>query len=139
VIIKTRPEQNRAKIVLHIPLPTSVDRPFVILVKLVNKVILEVPNALIATLVNRVLAMEDNVKHVRRVNLVRPMIKILHLVRHVTQAIINKLWVKHRVCHAYQEHLQPFPAQLPAINVGLVNTNQNPMLQNALPLQKDKS
>ena len=139
MIIKTRPEQNRAEIVLHIPLPTSVDRPFVILVKLVNKVILEVPNASTATLVNRVLAREVNAKHVRRVNLVRPTMQ--HLIRagHVARAIIKMNWVKHRVCHAYQEHLRPLPAQLPAINVGLVNTNQSPMLQNALPSQTGKS
>jgi len=139
VIIKTRPEQDRAKIVLQIPLPTSVGCPFVILVKLVDKVILEVPNASIATLVNRVLARDVNAKHVRRVNFVRPTMQ--HLIRagHVAQAIIKKTWVKHRVCHAYQEHLRPLPAQLPAMNVGLVNTNQSPMLQNALPSQTGKS
>ena len=139
VIIKTRPVQNCAKIVLQIPLPTSVDCPFVILVKLVNKVILEVRNASVATLVNRVLVMEVNVKHVRRVNLVRPMMQHLILAGRVRQAIIKKTWAKHRVCHAYPGHLRPLPAQLPAMDVGLVNTNQSPMLQNALPSQTGKS
>ena len=131
MIIKTRPVQNCAKIVLQIPLPTSVDCPFVILAKLVNKVILEVRNASVATLVNRVLVMEVSVKHVRRVNLVRPMMQHLILAGRVTQAIIKKTWAKHRVCHAYPGHLRPLRAQLPAMNVGLVNTNRSPMLQNA--------
>ena len=135
VIIKTRPEQNRAKVVLRIPLPISVGCPFVNLAKLVNKAILEVPNASVATLVNRVLVMEVNVKHVRRVNLVRPMMQHLILAGRVNQAIIKKTWAKHRVCHAYPGHLRPLRAQLPAMDVGLVNTNRSPMLQNASPSQ----
>ena len=108
-------------------------------VKWVKKVMLEVPNVPVVTRVNQGRVLMARVKHVRRVNLVRPTMQ--HLIRagHVARAIIKMNWVKHRVCHAYQEHLRPLPAQLPAMNVGLVNTNQSPMLQNALPSQTDKS
>jgi hypothetical protein len=51
-----------------------VDCRLVILVKLVKKVIPGVPNALVATPVNRVLVLMVLVKHVRRANPVHPMI-----------------------------------------------------------------
>ena len=43
------------------------------------------------------------------------------------------------VLGAFLENLPPPPAPLYAMNAGLTTTNRNPMLKNALLLQKDKS
>jgi hypothetical protein len=67
----------------------------------VKKVILEVSNAPVATLVNRVLVPMVRAKHVRLVNLVHPMIRRLFLARHVIPAIINTFRAKRLVCRAY--------------------------------------
>jgi hypothetical protein len=73
VISKTWPEQNRAKNVLQIRSPTPVDCRLVIRVKLAKKAVLEVPNAPVAPLVKRERVPMARAKHVRRVNLVHPM------------------------------------------------------------------
>ena len=64
----------------------------------------------------------------------------LQLLAKIVPLVIIKIQRnKPRVFRAYQGHLRPLPAQLPAIDVGLVNTNQSPMLQYALSSQKDAS
>ena len=66
----------------------------VILVKLVKKVILEVPNAPVATRVKRVRATVVLVNNARRVNRVRPMMIRPILARPVTRGIIKQLSAK---------------------------------------------
>jgi hypothetical protein len=67
------------------------------LVKLVKKVILEVPNAPVATRAKRVRATVVLVNNAPRVNLVNPMLKTLLLARRVTPANTKKKKDKPRV------------------------------------------
>jgi hypothetical protein len=83
-----------------------VDCRFVILVKLVKKVILAAPNAPVATLVNRVRVIMALVKRVRWVNLVHPMIKTLLHARHATPGIIKKIRAKRLVYRAFLERMK---------------------------------
>jgi hypothetical protein len=73
----------------------------VILVQLVKKVILEVPNAPVAVLVKPVLALVVLVKNVRLVNFVHPMTKTLLRARHVTPANTKKTEDKPRVTSVF--------------------------------------
>jgi hypothetical protein len=73
VIIKTRPEQNRAKIVLQIPLQTSVGFPRVILVVVAPKQKKAVQSVPVATRVNLVLAPVARVNNALLVNRGRSM------------------------------------------------------------------
>jgi len=83
-----------------------VDGRLVILVGLVKKVMLEVPNAPVATLVNRVRVIMVCAKHVRGVNLVNPMTILLILARHATLGFIKKIRAKRLVYPAYLERMQ---------------------------------
>jgi len=68
---------------------------------LAKKVILEVPNAPVAMRVKRVLVTMVRAKHVRRVNLVHPMIKTLRLARRATPANTKKKRDKQRVTSVF--------------------------------------
>ena len=109
VISKTKPEQHRAKNVLKIPLPTSVDCHLVILVKLVKKAMLEVPNAPVAMLVNRVRVIMVPVKYVRWANLVHPTIQTRLRARHANRATFKKIRAKLPVCRAFPERIKTVP------------------------------
>jgi hypothetical protein len=111
VISKMKPEQHRAKNVLKIRLPTSVGCRLVILVQLVKKVILEVPNAPVAVRVKPVLALVVLVKNVRLVNHEHPMIKTLLRARHVIPDFIKQLWAKHLVYRAFLARMKTIPVQ----------------------------
>jgi hypothetical protein len=78
----------------------------VIPVKLVKKVMLEVPNAPVATPVNRVRVLMVCAKHVQLVNLVNPMTILLILARHANRVTIKKIWAKRLVYHVYRERMK---------------------------------
>jgi hypothetical protein len=88
------------------PLPTSVDCRLVILVKLVKKASLVVPNAPVATRVKPERALAVLAKHVRRVNLVHPMIQKRMLVHHATRVFIKKIRAKRHACRAFLERMK---------------------------------
>jgi hypothetical protein len=94
-----------------------VDFPLVIRVKLVKKVIQEVPNAPVATLVNRVRVTMVRAKPVRRVNLVNLMIGRLILAHHANRATIKKSRVKRLVCRAFLARIKIHQANTPVKNV----------------------
>jgi hypothetical protein len=88
-----------------------VDCHLVILVKLVKKVILEVPNAPVVTLVKRVRVTVVNVNNVRQVNHVHPMIQTQFRAHRATLAIIKQIRAKHLVCHAFLALMRMIPVQ----------------------------
>ena len=128
VISKTKPEQHRAKNVLKIPLPTSVDCRLVIFVVLVKKVILVVPNASVATRVKPERALAVLAKHVRRANLVHPMTQKRMLVHHATRARIKKMRAKRLVCRAFLERMKTIPVQPNVKSAALGNTKMYPAM-----------
>ena len=77
------------------------DCRLVIRVKLVKKVILEVPNAPVVPRAKRVRVPMALAKHVRRVNLVHPMTILLMRAHHAKVAIIKQLRAKRLVCRAF--------------------------------------
>jgi hypothetical protein len=89
VTFKTCPEQNRAKNVLKIPLPTSVGFPLVILVVVAPKQKTAVQSVPVATRVNLALVPVARVNNALLVNRGRPMMKRLILVRLVTRDTIK--------------------------------------------------
>ena len=81
--------------------PTSVECHRVMVAKWVKKVILEVPNVLVAMRVKPVLALVVLVKNVRLVNHVHPMIKTLLFARHAIPANTKKTVDKPRVTSVF--------------------------------------
>jgi hypothetical protein len=138
VISKMKPEQHRAKNVLKIRLPTSVGCRLVILVELVKKVILEVPNAPVAMRVKPVLALVVLVKNVRQVNHVHPMIKTLLRAHHVIPDIIKQIRAKYLVYPAYLERMKMTQVQQNVKIAALDNIQNIPDNLNARLVSKDK-
>jgi len=95
------PENNRAKHVLKICLPTSVGVRPVLIAVVARKQKKVAPNVLIVVLGKQVLGMTVVVTIVRRVNFVPPMVIKPILVRLVVQDIINKNGGKLPVCPAF--------------------------------------
>ena len=125
-------EQHRAKNVWKIPLPTSVDCRLVILVKLVKKASLVVPNAPVATRVKPERALAVLAKHVRRVNLVHPMIQKRMLVHHANLATIKKNRAKLPVCRAFPERIKTVPGNNRANSVRKTHSTICPLLSFAM-------
>ena len=111
MISKTGPEQNRAKNVLQIHLPTPVGCRRVIRAKWVKKAILAVPNAPVVPLAKRVRVPMALAKHVRWVNLVHPITILLTRAYHVFLGRIKQVWAKHRVCRAFLARMKTVPVQ----------------------------
>ena len=108
VIFKTWPEQNRANNVLKTRSPTSAECRLVMVVRLVKKAMLEVPNAPVVTPVNQGRVTGAHVKNVRRVNLVHPMIKTLLRAHCAKLACIKTKEAKHLVYRAYLARMLHF-------------------------------
>ena len=83
---------------------------------MVQKVILEAPNAPVATLVNRERVSMARAKHVWRVNLVHPMTILLIRAHHAKVAIINQARVKRLVCRAFLARMKTLPV-LPNVKI----------------------
>ena len=80
-------------------------------VKWVKKVILEVPNAPVVTPANPGRGPTVLAKHVRRVNLVNPMIQTLLRARHANRATFKKIRAKLPVCRAFPERMKMIRVQ----------------------------
>jgi len=100
--------------------------PLVILVKLVKKVILEVPNVPVATLVNRVRVPMVLVKNVRWVNLVHPVIKTLLLAGRATPANTKTQKDKPRVTSVFWDNINPIKAVKNVWTAKPASTKTNP-------------
>ena len=88
--------------------------------KWVKKVMLEVPNAPVATPVNQERVLMVRVKNVRRVNLVHPMIKTLLRAHCAELVIIKQVRAKHLVCHAYLARMKKIPVQ-PNVKIAVLD------------------
>jgi hypothetical protein len=111
-----------------------VDCRRVIPVKLVKKVSQEVPNALVATPVNRVQVIMVHAKYVRKVSLVNPMIRRLILAHRASLATIKKIRAKRLVCHAYPEPIKIYQANTPVKNVLKIHPMTHRLLNFAKPV-----
>jgi hypothetical protein len=115
--IKTCLEQNRARNVLQIPLPTPVGFPLVTFVAVVPKQKQAVPNVPVATRVNLVRATVARVNNAPRVNRGYPMMQRLLLARRASLASIKTIWAKLPVYRVFRANIKTCLEQNRAKNV----------------------